>query len=63
MGPHRGAHMLGARSRESWEPGDADMAPLAVVQSIGPIKDIKSCREVVESMAAEAGEILGRVRS
>ncbi|MDD3719662.1 MAG: nitronate monooxygenase [Actinomycetota bacterium] len=56
-------YIIGARSRESWETGDADMAPLAVGQSIGLIKDMKGCREVVEGMVAEAGEILSRVRS
>jgi nitronate monooxygenase len=51
-------YMIGSRSKESWESGDADMAPLAVGQSIGLIKEIKSCREVVEGMVTEAEEIL-----
>lgn len=53
-------YMLGARSRESWETGNAEMAPLAVGQSIGLIKDVKGCRELVEGMVAEAEEILAR---
>jgi len=54
-------YMIGSRSRESWETGDADMAPLAVGQSIGIIKEIKSCREVVEGMVADAEGILQKV--
>ena len=55
-------YMLGARSKESWETGDADMAPLAVGQSIGLIKDIKSCRELIEGMVKEAETLLEKAR-
>jgi len=51
-------YMLGSRSKESWETGNADMAPLAVGQSIGLIKDVKSCREVIEGMVREAEALL-----
>jgi NAD(P)H-dependent flavin oxidoreductase YrpB (nitropropane dioxygenase family) len=37
-------------------------APLAVGQSIGLIKETKSCREVVEGMVAEAADIFARMR-
>jgi NADH:quinone reductase (non-electrogenic) len=53
-------YMLGERSKTAWEVGDADMAPLAVGQSIGLINDIASCAELIERMVGEAEEILGR---
>jgi NADH:quinone reductase (non-electrogenic) len=56
-------YMLGARSRESWETGDADMAPLAVGQSIGLIKDLRSCRELVKGMVEEAEALLEKACS
>ena len=51
-------YMIGSRSQESWESGDADMAPLAVGQSIGLIKEILTCRELVEGMVKEAETLL-----
>jgi NADH:quinone reductase (non-electrogenic) len=51
-------YMLGERSKTAWEIGDAEMAPLAVGQSIGLINDIVSCSELLERMVAEAEEIL-----
>jgi NAD(P)H-dependent flavin oxidoreductase YrpB (nitropropane dioxygenase family) len=51
-------YMIGERSKTAWEIGDADMAPLAVGQSIGLINDVVSCSELLERMVAEAEEIL-----
>jgi len=39
-----------------------DYAPLMVGQSIGLIRDIPTCRELLERMAAEAEEHLERAR-
>jgi NAD(P)H-dependent flavin oxidoreductase YrpB (nitropropane dioxygenase family) len=51
-------YMLGERSKTAWEIGDAQMAPLAVGQSIGLINDVVSCSELLERMVREAEEIL-----
>jgi NAD(P)H-dependent flavin oxidoreductase YrpB (nitropropane dioxygenase family) len=53
--------LAGERIREAWEKGDVDYAPLMVGQSIGLIRDIPTCRELLERMASEAKECLGRV--
>jgi NAD(P)H-dependent flavin oxidoreductase YrpB (nitropropane dioxygenase family) len=50
--------MSGKRSEKAWESGDVDGAPLAVGQSIGLIKEIVSCRELLETMVREAEHIL-----
>ncbi len=46
--------LSGQRIREAWEKGDVDYAPLMVGQSIGLIRDIPSCRELLDRMAREA---------
>lgn len=48
----------GKRSEKAWASGDVDVAPLAVGQSIGLIKEIVSCQELLETMVAEAERIL-----
>ena len=55
-------YMLGEKSKISWETGDADMAPLAVGQSIGLIDEIMSCEELLQSMVGEAEEIFSRMK-
>lgn len=52
----------GERSRKAWESGDVDGAPLAVGQSIGLIRDIVSCRELLERMVRDAEKILASVQ-
>jgi NADH:quinone reductase (non-electrogenic) len=52
-------YMLGERSKTAWETGDADMAPLAVGQSIGLIHDVVSCSELLERMVREAEARMG----
>ncbi len=52
--------LAGNRIREAWESGNVDYAPLMVGQSIGLIRDIPSCRELLERMAREAKECLAR---
>jgi NADH:quinone reductase (non-electrogenic) len=54
--------MSGKRSEKAWESGDVDGAPLAVGQSIGLIKEIVSCRELLEKMVRDAEEILANVQ-
>ncbi len=48
----------GERSQKAWESGDVDGAPFAVGQSIGLIREIVSCQELLEKMVWEAEEIL-----
>jgi len=50
--------MGGERIREAWERGDVDSAPLMVGQSVGLIKGIVTCRELLETMAREAAACL-----
>jgi nitronate monooxygenase len=52
----------GKRSEKAWENGDVDGAPLAVGQSIGLIKEIVSCRELLETMVREAEHILSEIQ-
>jgi nitronate monooxygenase len=53
--------MSGQRIKEAWETGNVDDAPLMGGQSIGLIRDVPSCRELLERMAQEALEHLDRV--
>ena len=52
----------GKRSEKAWENGDVDGVPLAVGQSIGLIKEIVSCRELLEMMVREAELILSEIQ-
>jgi len=52
----------GQRSEKALESGDINGAPLAVGQSIGLIKEIVSCRELLETMVREAERILKRIQ-
>ncbi|MDI9569322.1 MAG: nitronate monooxygenase [Pseudomonadota bacterium] len=54
--------LSGQRVKEAWETGDVDYAPLMVGQSIGLIKDIPTCRELLERMGREAAASLDRAR-
>jgi NAD(P)H-dependent flavin oxidoreductase YrpB (nitropropane dioxygenase family) len=51
----------GKRSEEALENGDVDGAPLAVGQSIGLIKEIVSCRELLNTMVREAEQALNDI--
>lgn len=55
--------MAGTRIKEAWETGDVDYAPLMVGQSIGLIKDVPTCQELLDRMAVEAKSILAKVSS
>lgn len=52
----------GERIQKAWESGDVEYAPLALGQSIGLIKEIVSCRELLERMVREAEEVLANVQ-
>jgi len=51
----------GKRSEKAWESGDVDGAPFAVGQSIGLIKEIVSCRELLDTMVREAEQTLNKI--
>lgn len=50
--------LSGERIKEAWDEGDVERAPLMVGQSIGLIKGILSCKELLDTMAKEAAECL-----
>jgi nitronate monooxygenase len=52
--------LAGERIKDAWEKGEVDDAPLMVGQSIGLIKGIVSCQELLSAMAREAEECLSR---
>ncbi len=52
----------GKRVKEAWETGNVDLAPMMMGQSVGLVKDIPTCRELIQRMAAEAKEDIERVR-
>ena len=54
--------MGGDRVKEAWEGGNVESAPLMVGQSVGLIKEVFSCRELLEAMAREAADCLTRTR-
>ncbi len=51
----------GEKNLTAWKTGDVDHAPLYVGQSIGLIQDIPTCAELLDRMASEAREQIGRV--
>lgn len=53
--------LAGERIKDAWEKGEVQDAPLMVGQSIGLIKGVLSCRELMEGMVGEAEEALRRV--
>jgi NADH:quinone reductase (non-electrogenic) len=52
----------GKRSEKALENGDVNDAPFAVGQSIGLIKEIVSCRELLDTMVREAERILSQIQ-
>ena len=53
--------LAGDRIKNAWEKGEVAEAPLMVGQSIGLIKNVMSCKELLENMVREAEENLRRV--
>jgi NADH:quinone reductase (non-electrogenic) len=54
--------LSGQRVKQAWETGDVDYAPLMVGQSIGFIRDIPTCGELLDRMAAEALSYLEKTK-
>jgi nitronate monooxygenase len=50
--------LSGENQREVWEGGNRDAGLITVGQSVGLIKNIVSCRELIESMVNEAEKII-----
>lgn len=50
--------LSGERMKEAWEEGNVECAPLMVGQSIGLIKKVLNCKELLDAMAKEAVECL-----
>ena len=53
--------MSGQRVKEAWETGNVDIAPMMMGQSVGLVKDIPSCKELIQRMVAEAKADIARV--
>ncbi len=52
--------MSGLRMREAWISGDTESAVLPVGQSIGLIRDIPTCQELLDRMGKETGDYLNK---
>ena len=55
--------LSGTRQTSVWEDGDIDAGLIGVGQSIGLVRDVVSCQELLERMIKEAREILGKAES
>ena len=53
--------LSGNRVKEAWETGNADIAPMMMGQSVGLVKDIPTCKELMARMAKEAKEEIDRI--
>ena len=53
--------ITGERCRTAWDTGDVDIAPMMMGQSLGRIKDIRSCAQVIEDMVSQAKKEIERV--
>jgi NAD(P)H-dependent flavin oxidoreductase YrpB (nitropropane dioxygenase family) len=51
----------GKKVKEAWELGNVEDAPMMMGQSVGLVKDIPTCKELIERMAAEAKADITRV--
>lgn len=52
--------LTGQRVKAAWQNGDVEGAAFMVGQSIGLIKEVTTCRELIEGMVKEAEAILSR---
>jgi nitronate monooxygenase len=55
--------IAGDRVKKAWEFGDVDSAPMMMGQSVGLIKDIPTCKELMERLVAEAKADIDRVKN
>ena len=53
----------GQRIKEAWETGNVEYAPLMVGQSIGLIRDIPSCEDLLKRMTEEAEDCLRKANA
>jgi nitronate monooxygenase len=58
--------IMGKRISEAWDTGNVELAPMMVGQSVGLVRDIPTCAELLERMTRETEEriaaIQGRIR-
>jgi len=52
--------LSGQRVKDAWKIGDTDSAALMVGQSVGLVKEVTTCEELVQSMVKEAKAIMER---
>lgn len=52
--------LSGQKARTAWETGEVDNAALMVGQSIGLVKEVTTCAELIQSMVKEAQDIFAR---
>jgi NADH:quinone reductase (non-electrogenic) len=53
--------IAGQKVKAAWEFGDVDSAPMMMGQSVGLVKDIPTCKEIIERMVTEAKADIERV--
>ncbi|MGD0022913.1 MAG: nitronate monooxygenase [Smithellaceae bacterium] len=51
----------GKKVKDAWEMGNVEDAPMMMGQSVGLVKDIPTCKELIERMVKEAGEDIKRI--
>ena len=56
-------HISGTWGPEIWEKGNMNVGLIPVGQSIGLIKDVVSCKELLDRIVKEAEEIINRVKT
>jgi NADH:quinone reductase (non-electrogenic) len=54
--------IAGKRVKEAWASGNVDIAPMMMGQSVGLVRDVPTCKELIERMAAEAEADIERVK-
>lgn len=54
--------LSGTRVKEAWDTGNADIAPMMMGQSVGLVKDVPTCKELMVRMVKEAKEEIDRIR-
>jgi 2-nitropropane dioxygenase. len=51
----------GKKVKKAWETGNVDEAPMMMGQSVGLVKDIPTCKDLIERMVTEAKADIKRV--
>ena len=54
--------IMGKRVSEAWDTGNVDLAPMMVGQSVGLIRDVPTCADLLERMTREAEERIAAAR-